>query len=691
MFLNRIYYSVKPFLPRSLRMGLRRWVALRKRRNVADIWPIKSGSEQPPAGWPGWPEDKRFALVLTHDIEGAEGLARVRELAELEMSMGFRSSFNFIPEGDYQVPTELRDWLTGNGFEVGVHDLKHDGWLFHRREEFARRARCINQYLKEWGAVGFRAGFMLRNLDWLRELDVAYDASTFDTDPFEPQPDGVDTIFPFWVPARPARNPEGGDKESSPPAPDQSEAGYVELPYTLAADSTVFLLFRDKTTDLWDRKLDWIAQHGGMALLNTHPDYMCFKEDRLGPNQFDVRLYEKFLRDVKSKYEGQFWHALPKDVAAFARKHRDVLRLRPTPHNAPSCRAIAASRPKIWIDLENTPHIPFFKPIIRELEARGYSVVLTARDAFQTCAMATQYGLPYTRIGRHYGQNPLLKLCGLVLRSMQLLPFALRERPMLGLNHGARAQILVCNLLRIPNVLIMDYEHTKTLPMVRPSWEIVPEVVSAERLHCRRKERIRKFAGIKEDVYVPEFRPDSSIVELLHLNGDVIVTVRPPATEAHYHNPEAEVFFQQFMERVCQTPGVKAVLLPRNNTQEAGLRTEYPHWFRDSKVVIPGRVVDGLNLLWHSDLAVSGGGTMNREAAALGLPVYSIFRGRIGAVDRSLQGQGRLVLIESVEDVYAKILLQRRVREASPDSKPRRALHEIVNHVESILKLHYPG
>src|SRR4029077_8219317 len=137
--------------------------------------------------------------------------------------------------------------------------------------------------------------------------------------------------------------------------------------------------------------------------------------------------------------------------------------------------------------------------------------------------------------------------------------------------------------------------------------------------------------------------------------SDVIVTVRPPATEAHYHNPEGDELFESVMEHICRTHGVTAVLLPRNTAQKEQIVAKHPDWFKDSKVIIPKEVIDGLNLLWHSDLVVSGGGTMNREAAALGVPVYSTFRGKIGAVDRALQAQGRLVLIECIEDVKTKV------------------------------------
>ena len=145
-------------------------------------------------------EGKKFAFVLIHDVESSAGLSNCRSLAQLAMELGFRSSFNFVPEGNYRVPAELRDELTARGFEIGIHDLRHDGHLFSSYRGFKRRAERINRYAREWGVAGFRSGFMLRNLDWLHDLDVQYDASTFDTDPFEPQPDGRHTIFPFWVP-----------------------------------------------------------------------------------------------------------------------------------------------------------------------------------------------------------------------------------------------------------------------------------------------------------------------------------------------------------------------------------------------------------------------------------------------------------------------------------------------------------
>ena len=263
MLFRDLYYLLKPAIPRRIRAAARRVVARRLRRRVEHCWPIDEASGRAPKDWPGWPGGKKFAFVLTHDVEGARGLDRCRQLAEMEISLGFRSSFNFVPEGEYATPPSLRAFLNEAGFEVGVHDLHHDGKLYRSRKAFERHAERINHYLKAWGAVGFRSAFMLHNLDWLGRLHVLYDASTFDTDPFEPQPDGMKTIFPFRVP-----------RDGAP--------GYVELPYTLPQDSTLFLVLGESTIDVWTKKLDWISSRGGMALVNVHPDYVSFDRSDAG-------------------------------------------------------------------------------------------------------------------------------------------------------------------------------------------------------------------------------------------------------------------------------------------------------------------------------------------------------------------------------------------------------------------------
>ena len=211
MLLNKAYYTFKFLVPRRLQIQLQRYYVNRKRSQHADIWPIDPNAGKPLGMWghdpgscphiPNWPNGKKFALVLTHDVESAEGLDKCYQLAELEERLGFRSSFNFVA-GDYPVPTALRHHLTDRGFEIGVHGLHHDNNPFRSKSIFRKQFVEINRTLKEWGAVGFRSPSMYHDLEMLHQLDIEYDASTFDTDPFEPQPDGMSTIFPFWVPNR---------------------------------------------------------------------------------------------------------------------------------------------------------------------------------------------------------------------------------------------------------------------------------------------------------------------------------------------------------------------------------------------------------------------------------------------------------------------------------------------------------
>ena len=296
--LTNIFYQIKPFIPRRLQLFIRRGLINRKRILYTNVWPVDGKAGNPPEGFPGWPGRKQFALVLTHDVETARGQEKCSELIQLEEESGFRSSFNFIPER-YKVSPELRHYLTSNGFEVGVHGLYHDGKLYKSKKIFQRRAIKINHYLKEWEAVGFNSPSMHHNLDWIHDLNIEYDSSTFDTDPFEPQSDGVGTIFPFRVPGN------------------STGKGYVELPYTLPQDFTLFVLMKEKTIDIWKQKLDWIAEHGGMALINTHPDYMNFNGANPDMDEYPEQYYKEFLEYIKSKYEGRYWHVLPKDMARF--------------------------------------------------------------------------------------------------------------------------------------------------------------------------------------------------------------------------------------------------------------------------------------------------------------------------------------------------------------------------------------
>ena len=297
---NKIFYNLKPLIPRRIQIALRRVLANRQRKVSRDVWPIDRRSLKRPENWTGWPDKKRFAVILTHDVESAKGVSNCLALSDIEERLGFRSSFNFVIN-DYHVPSEIRKNLTNRGFEIGVHGYTHKQKFLQSEKDFLEQYPKINQTIKDWDVVGYRTPSMLGNIEWIHKLNIEYDASTFDTDPFEPKPIGVQTIFPYWV--------EG--KESG--------CGFVELPYTLPQDFTLYIIMQEKNIDVWAKKLDWIAEKGGMALVITHPDYMNFTGVNDCLEEYPSQIYEEFLRYIKSKYEGQFWHALPKEAAGLVK------------------------------------------------------------------------------------------------------------------------------------------------------------------------------------------------------------------------------------------------------------------------------------------------------------------------------------------------------------------------------------
>jgi predicted glycosyltransferase len=341
---------------------------------------------------------------------------------------------------------------------------------------------------------------------------------------------------------------------------------------------------------------------------------------------------------------------------------------------------------KIWIDIDNSPHVPFFRPIVEELQKRGYEIELTGRDIYQVCELLEFFNLPCKVIGKGYGKNTVLKVLGNCLRAAQLIPTAGKFHADLAISHGSRAQVLVSKLLGIPTVMMHDYEHSTKTGFIEADYVFMPDVIPSNSMSSR-SETVFKYPGLKEDVYVPQFVPDFSSLSPLGISQDqIIVTLRPPATEAHYHNPEAELLFAEVLRFMSENPLVRGVVLPRNQRQGDQLRRHWPKLISSGSLIIPSSPVDGLNLIWFSDLMVSGGGTMNREAAALGVPVYSVFRGKIGAVDKYLAENGRLILLDNLKDVRTKVVLAHRNRPFLPDDSVRPALQTIVNNIISILE-----
>lgn len=359
MLLTNLYYQLRPFVPRAVQIAIRRQIVRHRLPKYAHVWPIDERAGMPPEGWTGWPDGKKFAFVITHDVETAKGVERCQKLAEIDRQFGFRSSFNFVAE-DYPIPERLRESLAADGFEIGVHGLVHRGNLYGSRSKFHQDAQKINRYLKEWNAKGFRTPSMFHNLAWVKDLNIEYDLSTFDTDPFEPQSDALGTIFPRWI---------GADG-----------SGFLELPYTLPQDYMLFVVMRQRNIDIWKRKLDWIAEKGGMAMLLVHPDYISFEDGRSN-SEYPLHYYTEFLRHVTSRYAGQYWQALPRDVSEFWRKFVRQLPVSSSP-------------------LPVTVQIPNRQPV-QSVSRRPLRVCMLSYSQYDVDARVTRYAETLARRGDH--------------------------------------------------------------------------------------------------------------------------------------------------------------------------------------------------------------------------------------------------------------------------------------------------
>lgn len=302
---KKLYYLLKPAVPRQLARLLRRSLNSAT-KNRSDIhWPVDDryprflwevmrqlliiSSNKSVSFRNFWPDKKRFAFVLTHDIETDAGQHFAKTVADLEESLGLRSSFNFVFE-QYKLDLSLINELRERGFEIGMHGLKHDGKLFNSRAKFMRQAASINRHLKESNIAGFRSPLTHRNPEWMQALDIEYDLSFFDTDPFEPIPGGSMSIWPFFI------------------------GHFVELPYTLVQDYTLTSILGESSPKVWLDKVGFIEKYHGLGLVNSHPDYL--------KNEYSLDIYYAFLAEMRKRDD--YWHALPNEVVKWWRLRNDL-------------------------------------------------------------------------------------------------------------------------------------------------------------------------------------------------------------------------------------------------------------------------------------------------------------------------------------------------------------------------------
>lgn len=337
---------------------------------------------------------------------------------------------------------------------------------------------------------------------------------------------------------------------------------------------------------------------------------------------------------------------------------------------------------RIWVDFENTPHVLILKPIIEELERRNHEVILTARDCSQTIELANYFKMNVARISYHHGRKKINKILGHLSRIAKLIRFIRTKDISIALSHASRSQIIAAKILGIPTFVMLDYEHV-SLSIVHHFIDrlAIPEVLSAHSFDRRiDSAKIVNYPGIKEHIYVGNLMNNGSTLNHLTLDQrKVIITIRPPAVDAHYHKhrDDTDKLFYEALKYFSNFDNTQVIILARTKAQQQEIMQFGKKNGTFNNIIFPEKVQNGLLLIWNSDIIIGGGGTMNREAAVLDVPVFSIFQGKLGAVDRYLSETDRLKIIRSKQD-FETIQINKRSR---PQRPPITENKELINFI----------
>jgi len=309
---------------------------------------------------------------------------------------------------------------------------------------------------------------------------------------------------------------------------------------------------------------------------------------------------------------------------------------------------------RVWIDITNSPHVLFFAPIIRRLEAQGHTVTLTARKYAQTEQLLSRYGLAAVITGQHAGRSLPAKAVGLFNRSAHLVAQARSAGFHVAVGHNSNDLAVAAWTLGIPQLTMFDYEYATVshhLNVRLVDEIVVPDAIPLDRLapYGAKPQKVFRYPGLKEEYYLYDFQPDLTVLEQLGIDTRRVVGVLRPAPNVTLYHRHENPLFDQVLEGLAVRRNVTLVVTPRTDEQ----RRHYSS-LGLANVVVPEKAVDGLSLIAAADFVIGAGGTMNREAVALGTPAYTMFAGRLGAVDERLIAEGRLGRAASADDVAVK-------------------------------------
>jgi uncharacterized protein len=333
----------------------------------------------------------------------------------------------------------------------------------------------------------------------------------------------------------------------------------------------------------------------------------------------------------------------------------------------------------VWIDMTNSPHVLVLRPIIDELRVRGWDVDVTAREFAQTIPLLERFGIEHTVIGHHRGKHMASKAWGMAARTTQMVRYGASKGFDLALSHASNDLPVASRLLGIPHVTMFDYEFARLSHSINVRFSakaLVPDAISVEALapYGGTPQKVDRYPGLKEEYYLADFEPDPSVLAQLGLDPNkVLVTVRTPPSMAAYHRMDNSVF-DDVLRTISRRDDVQAVVLLRTPDQRAGVEA-----IGADNLIIPDKVVDAQSLVFYSDIVVSGGGTLNREAVALGTPAYTVFQGVMGAVDTQLISEGRMHRLESADALRLE-------KKGVADERVRRDVRDLVDRVVAVAR-----
>jgi len=313
--------------------------------------------------------------------------------------------------------------------------------------------------------------------------------------------------------------------------------------------------------------------------------------------------------------------------------------------------ASTGNKLRVWIDITNSPHVLVFRPVINLLKEQGHELFVTSREFAQVSELLKRFDIDHYQIGTHQGREAYRKIYGLARRTGSLVAYAARKNFNLSIGHGSNDCALASFILRIPHVTMFDYEYARAMHSINlriSAKVLVPDLMPSEPLYRYggRDGKIDKYPGLKEEYYLADFKPDKSVIDMLGLDiNKIIVVVRTPPDLALYHRFDNPLF-KNVLQKLGTKSNVEVVVLPRTKEQMEQVRNLGP-----KNIMVPDRAIDAQSLIYYADLVISAGGTMNREAVALNTPVYTLFSGRMGAIDSKLIADGRMMKLTDPEQV----------------------------------------